>query len=55
MAYNLKRTASMQRKNDTELAKFVKAGTLSSAAAEFELRKRHGGKLPPHVLDMINR
>ena len=53
MPINKKRTEAMQRRTDTELAKFVKARTLSSAAAEYELRKRHGGALPVKVLDMI--
>ena len=53
MAINQKRKAAMQRRSDTELAKFVKSGSLSAAAAEYELRKRHGGKLPPHILSII--
>lgn len=54
MAINMKRKAAMQRRSDTELARFVAAGTLSSAAAEYELRSRHGGQLPKHVLGMLN-
>ena len=53
MAINEKRKARMQRRSDTELARFVKSGSLSAAAAEFELRHRHGGKLPPHILSLI--
>lgn len=50
---NEKRKARMQKRSDTELAKFVKSGSLSAAAADYELRKRHGGKLPASVLSMI--
>lgn len=50
---NHKRKAAMQRRSDTELARFIKAKTLSSAAAEYELRQRHGGRLPVKVLDLI--
>ena len=37
---NEKRTASMARKSSAELVKFVKARTLSSAAAEYQLKAR---------------
>jgi hypothetical protein len=53
LAINEKRTERMKRKSDTELARFMKAKTLSSAAAEYELRKRNGGSLPKQVLGML--
>lgn len=53
MAINVKRKAAMQRKSDLELARFMKARTLSSAAAEYELRQRHGGQLPKAVLSVL--
>ena len=53
MAINVKRKAAMQKRSDTELAKFVKSGSLSAAAADFELRQRHGGRLPAHILSLI--
>jgi hypothetical protein len=40
MAINNKRAEAMARKSSSELVKFVKAKTLSSAAAEYQLRKR---------------
>ena len=43
----------MQARSDTELARFVKAKTLSSAAAEWELKHRHGGTLPKAVLSLL--
>lgn len=49
MPFNEKRTASMQRKSDAELAKFVTARTLSSAAAAYELKKRYKGEWPVHL------
>ena len=53
MPINYKRKAAMQRRSDLELAKFMKAKTLSSAAAEYELRHRHGGALPKAVLAVL--
>jgi hypothetical protein len=53
LAINHKRKAAMQRRSDTELGKFMAARTLSSAAAEYELRQRHGGQLPKSVLGML--
>lgn len=53
MAINHKRKAAMQRRSDIELARFIKAKTLSSAAAEYELRHRHGGTLPKTVLGLL--
>ena len=53
MSINVRRKASMERKSDTELARFVKAKTLSSAAALFELKKRHNGQLPVHIINAI--
>jgi hypothetical protein len=40
MAYNVKRAERMARKSSAELVRFVKAKTLSSAAAEYALRQR---------------
>lgn len=40
MSHNTKRTARMQRLNVAELKKVVDAGTLSSAAAQYELAQR---------------
>lgn len=40
MAVNKKRTAKMQYRSDPELKKIMESGSLSSAAAEYELRKR---------------
>ncbi len=40
MAINEKRTARMARKSSPELVAFVKAKTLSSAAALYQLKKR---------------
>lgn len=37
---NEKRTASMARKSSADLVRFVKARTLSSAAALYQLRAR---------------
>ena len=53
MAINEKRKARMQRRSDTELARFMAAKTLSSAAAEYELRRRHGGRLPKQVMHLL--
>lgn len=43
---NEKRTARMEKRSDADLVRFVHAKTLSSAAAEYQLRKR--GKI--HLL-----
>lgn len=40
MAINHKRTAAMRRKSTSDLKAFVKAKTLSSAAALYELQER---------------
>ena len=40
MAINQKRTERMARRSSPELVKFVKARTLSSAAALYQLKKR---------------
>lgn len=53
MAINHKRKAAMRAKSDTQLAQIVKGRTLSSAAAEYELRQRHGGALPKAVLAVL--
>lgn len=53
MPINHKRKAAMQRRSDLQLAQFMKARTLSSAAAEYELRQRHGGALPKAVLAVL--
>jgi hypothetical protein len=40
MAHNLPRATRMTTRSDRELKRFVDAGSLSSAAAEYELAKR---------------
>lgn len=40
MAINVKRTAAMKSKSNEELQEIVKSGSLSSAAAAYELRRR---------------
>jgi len=40
MAINIKRTEKMQLQTETALMHFVDAGTLSSAAALYELKRR---------------
>lgn len=45
MAHNVTRSARMQQKSAAQLLAIYMAGTLSSAAAEFQLRNR-GIQLP---------
>jgi hypothetical protein len=40
MAYNKKRAESFARKSSPELVKFYKSGSLSAAAAFYQLKKR---------------
>lgn len=40
MKYNQKRIEAMKRKNMTELKKIAESGSLSSAAAQYEINKR---------------
>lgn len=40
MAYNVKRTQNMRKKSDHELREIEKSGSLSSAAASYELDRR---------------
>lgn len=41
MAFNEKRVANFARKSSPELVKIYKSGSLSSAAAFYQLRKRN--------------
>ena len=41
MSHNNTRAEKMKRKSDTELKQIVKSGSLSAAAAEYELRRRN--------------
>lgn len=44
LGYNSKRAEAMKRKSTEELNKIVKSGTLSSAAALYELARRQSDK-----------
>lgn len=39
--YNKKRAERMAQRSDTELERFVESGSLASASAEYELRRRN--------------
>lgn len=41
---NVKRTEAMKRKSTEELKQIIKNGSLSSAAAQYEMNKRTGVK-----------
>lgn len=40
MAHNVKRTQNMRKKSDRELREIEKSGSLSSAAASYEINRR---------------